>query len=64
MNSRIIWGWLILSIGFGFILPSLFFWHLIFLWFYGIPLFILGTIILLNKKEDKIEEIKKMKGGK
>ena len=27
-------------------------------WFWGIPLFILGFFILLNKNEDKIEGIK------
>lgn len=31
---------------------------------YGIPLLILGFFVLLNKKEDKIEEIRKVKGGK
>ncbi len=30
---------------------------------YGIPLFIIGIFILLNKKEDKIEQIKQT-GGK
>jgi len=29
-----------------------------FLLIYGIPLLVIGIIILLNKKEDKIEEIK------
>jgi len=33
--------------------------------FYGIPILIIGFIILLNKKEDEIEEIKSNgKGGK
>jgi len=34
--------------------------------FYGIPMFIFGIVILFNKKEDEIEQIKKMKvkGGK
>jgi len=31
---------------------------------YGIPIFLIGIAILLNKKEDKIEQIKKPKGGK
>ncbi len=31
-------------------------------WIYGIPLLILGVVILFNNKEDKIEEIKS--GGK
>jgi hypothetical protein len=30
---------------------------------YGIPILILGIIILLNKKEDEIEQIKSKKGG-
>ena len=29
--------------------------------FYGIPLFIIGIYILLNEKEDKIEQIKNRK---
>ena len=31
---------------------------------WGIPLLILGIFILLNKNEDKIEEIKSKLGGK
>jgi len=33
---------------------------------YGIPILIIGSIILFNKKEDEIEQIKKhiVKGGK
>lgn len=31
---------------------------------YGIPLFIIGLIVLLNKREDRIEQVKKRKGGK
>ena len=33
-------------------------------WIHGIILLILGIFILLNKKEDYIEKIKKHKGGK
>jgi len=33
------------------------------IWFYGIPILILGIAVLFNKNEDKIEEIKKSKGG-
>ena len=29
--------------------------------FYGIPIFIIGLVILLNKGEDKIEQIKNIK---
>ncbi len=35
-----------------------------FIGIYGIPLFIMGVFILFNKKEDKIEQIKLMKGGR
>jgi len=31
---------------------------LFFIWIYGIPILIIGLIILLNKNEDKIETIK------
>lgn len=30
-------------------------------WIYGIPLLILGIFILLNNKEDKIEQIRRKK---
>lgn len=33
-------------------------------WFHGIPILIVGLFILFNNKEDKIERIKKHKGGK
>lgn len=32
-------------------------------WIYGIPILIFGIIIIFNDKEDKIEQVKKMKGG-
>jgi len=35
-----------------------------FTWIYAIPILVLAVFILVNKKEDKIEEIKKVKGGK
>jgi len=31
---------------------------------YGVPIFVIGVIIFFNSSEDKIEEIKKAKGGK
>ena len=31
---------------------------------YGVPIFVIGVIIFFNSSEDKIEEIKKIKGGK
>ena len=34
------------------------------MWIYGVPLFVLGLIIFFNSKEDKIEQIKFMKGGR
>lgn len=39
-------------------------WEL-FLLIYGVPIFVIGIIILVNKKEDKIEKVnyKKRKGG-
>ena len=30
-------------------------------WIYGIPVFIIGFFVLLNKKEDKIEQIREKK---
>lgn len=32
-----------------------------FSWFYGIPIFIIGLVIFFNKKEDKIEEIRRFR---
>ena len=58
-NSRIIIGWIFVVLGILILasyavagIKSLF-------WFYGIPSIILGVIILLNKKEDEIEKIRK-----
>jgi len=59
MEKRFIWGLLIFVIGLIFILISFFVtWLLI----YGIPLFVLGLVIMFNKNEDKIEKIH-YKGG-
>ena len=33
-------------------------------WMYGVLTFVLGWFVLLNNKEDKIEEINYSKGGK
>jgi hypothetical protein len=64
--SRTITG--MFMIGGGLILMSLPFFikdKVSFLiWFYGIPILILGFFILFNKKEDVIEKIKNAKGGK
>ncbi len=40
------------------------FFEIWFILIYGIPLFIIGIVILLNKKEDIIEEIKLKKWKK
>ena len=37
---------------------------LFWIWTYGIPILIIGIFILFNKKEDEVEEIKKVKGGR
>ena len=57
--SRLIVGMLFLLAGISFIILSIFtaWWML----FYGIPLFILGIVLLLNKNEDKIEQRKDLK---
>jgi len=71
-ESRLIIGALMIFIGTGLSLISLFVSSdlvLVFL-IYGIPILIIGLIILLNKKEDEIEKRKdktkkeKVKGGK
>ena len=50
----------IVMIFLGMVLSALviFYRHLVWLLIYAIPLIIIGIVILLNKKEDKIEEIK------
>lgn len=57
--SRLIAGGIILTGGIFFIILSIFtvWWML----FYGIPLSILGILLLLNKNEDKIEKRKDLK---
>lgn len=45
----------------GLVLFVIGFFDLFFLWLYGIPLLIIGLFIFFNKKEDKIEQIKKKK---
>jgi len=50
-------GGLVLCLGFVFLK-----WNLVAL-IYGIPVFILGMIILFNRKEDYIEKREDMKGG-
>ena len=61
MKKRFVWGLLIFVIGTILLLVSYFQkWTLI----YGIPLFILGLIIVLNRNEDKIEKINYLGGKK
>jgi hypothetical protein len=59
VNSRLIWGWIISSAGFLLLLvPAAVGWGGFFAWIYGLPLFIIGVVILLNNREDVIEERK------
>lgn len=57
--SRLIIGMILLIGGIFFTILSIFtaWWFL----FYGIPLLILGILILFNKNEDKIEKRKDLK---
>jgi hypothetical protein len=50
----IIIGVILIGFGIVFIVPLV----------YGIPILIIGLFILLNKKEDEIEEIHEKGGGK
>lgn len=57
--GRLIIGLILLLAGIFFIILAIFtIWWML---FYGIPLFILGLWILLNKGEDKIEKRKDLK---
>jgi len=63
MNSRILWGIIISLFGFiliavGLIVGLIFNREILFLLYYGIAILIIGIVIFLNKKEDKIEQIK------
>ncbi len=62
VNSRLVWGWVLMALGLILIVvsPLLMFISL----FYGIPIFIIGLVILLNKDEDKIEQINNIKSIK
>ena len=59
--SRTITGMVLIIVGLVLIGFGIFFFVPL-IW--GIPLFIIGIFILLNKKEDKIEQIKSIRGGK
>lgn len=53
----------IFTIG-GLILTVVAFFASLFILIYGLPLLIIGLVILLNRKEDTVEPIKKRTGGK
>ncbi len=55
-ESRYVWGWGIIILGIIIILVS--FFTSFFILIYGIPILIIGLIILFNKDENKIEQIK------
>ena len=61
-KGRLISGLVVMILGLGLIIASLF--TSMFLLIYGIPLFVIGVVVILNKKEDKIEKRLDMKGGK
>lgn len=60
--SRTITGVIGILLGiFLIVLSFLFEWSIV---FYGVAILIIGLFILLNWKEDKIEQIKSKMGGK
>jgi len=59
--SRTITGGVMILV--GLILICVAFFKVIWVLIYGIPILIIGLVILFNKREDKIEQIK-IKGGK
>jgi len=64
-TGQLITGVLLVLIGAVLsVIPLLKIKTLFFLWIYGIPLLIIGIVILLNKNEDKIETIKNKKVNK
>jgi membrane protein DedA with SNARE-associated domain len=68
METRIAWGLIFAIIGVILTFIPGFFENknLLFIWVYSLPIFVIGIIILFNKKEDKIEQINynQKKGGK
>ena len=58
MNGREIYGVFITAFGAILIIISLY--TSLFILIYGIPIFIIGLLISINKKEDKIEEVNYM----
>jgi membrane-bound ClpP family serine protease len=65
-TSRILVGMLLTLIGLILVITSVFTSWIarLVLLMYGIPALILGIFILFNKKEDEIEQIKKIKKNK
>ncbi|HOF43876.1 MAG TPA: hypothetical protein PLE51_01810 [Candidatus Pacearchaeota archaeon] len=53
-NERVIIGGIIFSI--GLIWTIVCFFTLLFMLIYSIPILIIGLVIILNKKEDEIEQ--------
>jgi membrane-bound ClpP family serine protease len=60
--SRLIIGILLLVVGLVLLIASLY--GTLFLLIYAVPALIIGIVILLNKKEDEIEERKDIKKRK
>ena len=63
ITSRTITGSVMIILGTILIVVGFFTWPAPVTWIYGLPIFILGIFIFLNKKEDDIEKIK-YQGGK
>ncbi|MEK6895125.1 MAG: hypothetical protein AABX48_01255 [Nanoarchaeota archaeon] len=62
---RIVVGSICVAVGIVLLILPLIFgnWTFVF-YIYGVPLFIIGIFILLNKKEDEIEKRKDIKVGR
>jgi len=59
MERRIIFGFFVGLFGFLSMGIPLFVEgeDILFSWFYGLPIFVIGLVIMFNKKEDQIEQI-------
>jgi membrane-bound ClpP family serine protease len=55
--SRTITGSIMIFVGLILIVVGFFMWPFPVTWIYGLPIFIIGVFIFLNKKEDDIEKI-------
>ena len=60
-NSQLITGIILIIIGWVLVITSFFTKPFFVPLIYGIPILIIGLFILFNKKEDRIEKIKKSK---